>query len=461
MKTTQTKLNRDGTHHGKVNQESRTFFSGRLNDTGSFFSPVTVQPKLKIGAPDDPCERQADRVAEAVVSSPAPAIQQQSEENSGEILQRKCTECEKDEGLQMKSSAGKSAGAAPPGISQKIQNAAGGTQLPASVKSEMSQKIGADFSDVNIHTGPEASLLNQSLGARAFTHGNHIFFNSGEYNPDSREGKRLLAHELTHVVQQVRSNSFYKVIQKQDMGMSTSQARSDPPYGWDSAYSLEISGTDVIITVRANINPDAGVTAAEIEQTKENTRREFRRYFDQRFTLQSSDGNSYMLHVDIEYVDSGEDLVINLHSGAGHDNLSNWFVASNPIDRAHEMGHQIGLLDEYVDAATTSRATNASPGVQTDNSIMGNYYNEGIRDADVRERHGTQLATDITNATGRNFTANWSDTYVVRQGDNLSWIARRIYGDETRADDIYNLNRRIISDPNRIYPGQELELPPR
>jgi len=461
MKTAQCKTNRESVHHSIVNHEKQSFFPGQTHETGSFFSPVAIQPKLKVGAPDDPHERQADRVAEAVVSSPAPAIQQYADENSGEILQRTCTECEEEEGLQMKTAAGQSAGAAPPGISQKIQNAGVGSRLPESVNSEMSQKIGADFSDVNIHTGPEASLLNQSLGARAFTHGADVFFNSGEYNPGSKEGKRLLAHELTHVVQQGRLDSFYKVIQKQDMGMSTSQARSDPPYGWDSAYSLEISGDDVIITVRANINPDAGVTAAEIEQTKENTRREFRRYFDQRFTLQSSDGNSYMLHVDIEYVDSGEDLVINLHSGAGHDNLSNWFVASNPIDRAHEMGHQIGLLDEYVDTATTSRATNASPGVQTDNSIMGNYYNEGIRDADVRERHGTQLATDITSATGRNFTADWSDTYVVRQGDNLSWIARRIYGDETRADDIYNLNRSIISDPNRIYPGQELELPPR
>jgi len=271
----------------------------------------------------------------------------------------------------------------------------------------------------------------------------------------------LLAHELTHVVQQRGLDNFYQVIQKQDLGMSTSQALSDSPYGWNSAYSLEISGVNVNITVRVEINPDPGVTDAEIERTQENTRREFRRYFDQRFTLQNSDGNSYLLHVDIEYVDSGGDLVINLHAGAGRDNLSNWFVDSNPITRAHEVGHQIGLLDEYVDPAAPNRATNASPGVQNDNSIMGNYYNEGIRNADVRQRHGDQLAADITNATGRIFTANWSDTYIVRHGDNLSWIALRIYGDEARANDIFDLNRNIIKDPNRIYPGQELRLPPR
>jgi uncharacterized protein YidB (DUF937 family) len=185
-----------------VNHGKQSFFSGHRHDSGSFFSPVALQPKLKIGSPNDKYERQADRVAEAVVSSPAPAIQQQRNENSGGILQRKCTECEKEEGLQMKSDSGAAAGNAPSAISQKIQNAGGGNNLSESVSSEMSQKIGADFSNVNIHTGHEASQLNQSLGARAFTHGNNIFFNSGEYNPGSREGKRLLAHELTHVVQQ-------------------------------------------------------------------------------------------------------------------------------------------------------------------------------------------------------------------------------------------------------------------
>jgi len=185
-----------------VNGKSDLFFKSANTNSSPYFNPVIIQPKLKIGSPDDQYERQADRVADAVVSSPAPGIQQQSMEEEEETLQRKCSDCEKEEEIQMKSDSGQPAGTAPPGISQKIQNAAGGTQLPDSLNSEMSQKMGVDFSNVNVHTGPEASRLNQSLGARAFTHGNHIFFNSGEYNPGSREGKRLLAHELTHVVQQ-------------------------------------------------------------------------------------------------------------------------------------------------------------------------------------------------------------------------------------------------------------------
>src|SRR5690625_6993220 len=66
----------------------------------------------------------------------------------------------------------------------------------------MGSKMGADFSDVTIHTGGEATELNQGLGARAFTVGSDIYFNEGQYNAESAPGKRLLAHELTHTIQQ-------------------------------------------------------------------------------------------------------------------------------------------------------------------------------------------------------------------------------------------------------------------
>ena len=60
----------------------------------------------------------------------------------------------------------------------------------------------ADFGNVNIHTDSESDGFNQSLDARAFTLGSDVFFRQGEYEPDSDQGKELLAHELTHVVQQ-------------------------------------------------------------------------------------------------------------------------------------------------------------------------------------------------------------------------------------------------------------------
>ena len=77
-----------------------------------------------------------------------------------------------------------------------------GQALPGSVNQEISSKIGADFSIVRVHTDSSAVQMSRGLGARAFTHGNDIYFNSGQYDPGSKAGKHLLAHELTHTVQQ-------------------------------------------------------------------------------------------------------------------------------------------------------------------------------------------------------------------------------------------------------------------
>lgn len=88
------------------------------------------------------------------------------------------------------------------GIEQRLQQRSGGVRLSPDVRNEMSRAIGADFRGVRIHTGDDAVKMNHELGAQAFTHGNDIYFNSGKYDPETSNGKRLLAHELTHVVQQ-------------------------------------------------------------------------------------------------------------------------------------------------------------------------------------------------------------------------------------------------------------------
>jgi hypothetical protein len=79
---------------------------------------------------------------------------------------------------------------------------AGGQPLASRLQEEMTPRLGYDFSGVRIHTGPQSDLLNRRLGARAFTTGRDIFFRGGEYDPGSARGRELIAHELTHVVQQ-------------------------------------------------------------------------------------------------------------------------------------------------------------------------------------------------------------------------------------------------------------------
>jgi hypothetical protein len=78
----------------------------------------------------------------------------------------------------------------------------GGEPLTNQVQKSMGEAMGEDFSEVRIHTSPEADDLNQQLSAKAFTTGKDIFFREGEYDPYSTGGKQLLAHELTHVSQQ-------------------------------------------------------------------------------------------------------------------------------------------------------------------------------------------------------------------------------------------------------------------
>ena len=92
---------------------------------------------------------------------------------------------------------------AAPDVEQAIQRVRGGGQaLDSGACTQMESAFGADFSGVRVHTDGEADTLNRELSARAFTTGQDIFFRQGAYNPGSSSGRELIAHELTHVVQQ-------------------------------------------------------------------------------------------------------------------------------------------------------------------------------------------------------------------------------------------------------------------
>ena len=95
-----------------------------------------------------------------------------------------------------------------PQLQSQIQSARGsGSQLPEGVKSHAEQQLGADFSGVKIHHDAQSQQLNRQLNARAFTTGQDIFFGAGEYRPETAQGRSILNHELTHVVQQCGPNN--------------------------------------------------------------------------------------------------------------------------------------------------------------------------------------------------------------------------------------------------------------
>jgi hypothetical protein len=175
-----------------------------LGLTGRPFS--NLQTKMTVGMPNDKYEQEADRVAEQVTDSLQRQESGEEEEvmmkpiNSG-FLQKKGGGMAEDEEMQMKSDG--EHGGVNPAIEQTInQKRGGGSAIPDIFRSKLEQAIGADFTGVRVHNDSTADMLNRSISARAFTSGQDIFFKQGEYNPSSSEGQKLLAHELTHTVQQ-------------------------------------------------------------------------------------------------------------------------------------------------------------------------------------------------------------------------------------------------------------------
>ncbi|MBK6282375.1 MAG: DUF4157 domain-containing protein [Draconibacterium sp.] len=171
-----------------------------------------IQPKLRIGQPGDKYEQEADAVADRVMKMNQTETMQMQPIEEEEEIQMKCEQCEREEMLQTKSD--NSDGFTTPDIDQQINSSKGeGNPLPKHTNEIMSNAFDTDFSGVNIHTDHGAMKMNRQLGSRAFTYGNDIYFNSGEYNPESSKGKNLLAHELTHTLQQ---NSAGHVIQREE-----------------------------------------------------------------------------------------------------------------------------------------------------------------------------------------------------------------------------------------------------
>ena len=205
--------------------------------TSSFpISSSFVQTKLTVGPANDPYEREADRVAETVTSQvsagAAPPIQRVSIDEEEEMLQGKFLvrrQLEEEDELQLKSktSRGGAGFVANADTAARLSRLRGnGSTLHAGFRSDIETKLGADFGQVRIHTGSEANSLTRSLSARAFTTGSDVFFADGQYDPFSASGKRLLAHELTHVVQQTGKQVSSSSTQSRGDGESVSQSIS-------------------------------------------------------------------------------------------------------------------------------------------------------------------------------------------------------------------------------------------
>jgi len=152
-------------------------------------------------AEEEPLQRQADE-EEVQRQAEEEPVQRQAEEQEvqrqaeEEPVQRQA----EDEEVQRKADENKDL---PGNVGADIRNAkSAGTPLPLSVRKYMEPRFEANFSHVRIHTDDRASQLNKQINAKAFATSNHIFFADGQFQPETDDGKELLAHELTHTIQQ-------------------------------------------------------------------------------------------------------------------------------------------------------------------------------------------------------------------------------------------------------------------
>jgi hypothetical protein len=229
----------------------------------AFFGSV-IQAKLSVSSPDDPQEKEADAMADRVMRMPDTALVQTQIQEEEALVNRKeedeenpqtsreentplCVGCAKKGTMQTKyasslfgqaadsmeeadyandglhadaevqrkainlhrsdviqlSGRGPPAGLPHVSFEQNLSSSKGeGNALPETTRTFMESRFSADFGGVRIHTCEKAIQLSQTIHAHAFTHGNDIYFNQGKYNPDSFSGRKLLAHELTHTLQQ-------------------------------------------------------------------------------------------------------------------------------------------------------------------------------------------------------------------------------------------------------------------
>lgn len=260
------------------------------------------QAKLTVSTPGDPYEREADRVAETVMRMPDPVVrrvplavrededeetvatkleteqgkQPDDKDESGQpkpirdtpprrqtrededkeklptepVIKRREEEEETDNPLLARSvtTVPASTPAISPAVSANVHAMQGsGSQLPPSTRAFFESRFGTDFSHVRVHTDSRAVETADSLKARAFTVGPNIAFGAGQYSPESSEGKRLLAHELTHVVQQTGSKVHRAPEPEavtEDEGPKIDEDKNEAPDLMGAWYNVDIPFTD-------------------------------------------------------------------------------------------------------------------------------------------------------------------------------------------------------------------------
>ena len=306
----------------QVKSAGNTFFRKAGEDhffgtkqTNSFFGKP-IQTKLTVSKPDDPQEKEADAVADKVMRMQEPVLASAKQEND-EILNRK--EEEEVQAKQDKNSVGKiqckltpefiatkstsnvqktnqkncsivqnigtkdvvnysnqdislyqsdifrQSGRGPPNKTISFEQTlaaskGGGSALPENTRKFMESRFKADFSGVRIHTDTTAQHLSSQVNAQAFAHGNDIYFNQGKYAPQTTQGGTLLAHELTHTIQQGASKKVSRVSHNNNQPFKTIHNKNSAGQAvvWNNA-----ADKGFLIAKNSPVTPHQNITKKE------------------------------------------------------------------------------------------------------------------------------------------------------------------------------------------------------
>lgn len=342
-----------------------------------------IQTKLKVSAPGDAYEQEADRVADQVMRMPDPTISDEAKSTSRQVpaqIQRMCAGCEEEqneegkvvaqakaasedkeeeeqETIQTKKapgSASQATTAAPAGIGS-------GQPLCASERNFFEPRFSQDFSDVRIHNDASAADSARSLNALAYTAGRHIVFAAGHYQPDSSDGRQLLAHELTHVIQQ-KNLSSPRIHRKIDLavlsGCSVELRLGVGIYGPRATAALATTWQNWINTLWNGTAACRGNSAGTCP-TRVNATVTAHPAINWWWNVPESNSvfvrePDYRSQVNTA-VDSGD-----------------WAVNEDDRSVAHETGHFMGQGDYYWNIPWTSRPSQSG----YVNDIMANYYQD-------------------------------------------------------------------------------------
>jgi len=232
---------------------------------------------LKVSQPNDPAEIEADQIADEVMRMPVgEATQQKNGSGLAGIqnqiavpsIHRKCSACEEDDEAKIQRKPLSSVGGVPLQSPAHVHSAinSGGRPLDAETRNFFEPRFGYDLGSVRIHTGDRAEQSANAIVAKAYTLGSNLVFGSGEYQPHSESGRRLIAHELAHIMQQ--GTGKIQELQRQQAEESATEDRSAPSRSTVISEAEVCPPSEGMTCTPATNSPDAVTNSIAFSQNE-------------------------------------------------------------------------------------------------------------------------------------------------------------------------------------------------